>query len=125
MALIPTTTLIVFVAATLSQCGGQSTTPVTSDPPPETFPPPTTIPPGCTRYDGTEVEDLLPGDSRQLGCEYCECDWEGLAVCYYADCIMPRCVDPEQGECCSTCPNGKTKISYLTKKNLGLNILPS
>ena len=86
-----------------AKCIPRSTTTTTT-----TTTTPTTVPPGCRLEDGTEVEGLLPGDSRQTGCEYCECDQQGLVICAYGDCIMPPCVDPVKGDCCSTCPNGKT-----------------
>ena len=110
MAPLPSTALIVLVIATLGHPGGRCQSPpsVTSDPPFETPPTPTTVPPGCRRDDGTVVEGMLPGDSRETGCEFCQCDQQGLVICAYADCIMPPCVDPLKEDCCSTCPNGKT-----------------
>ena len=68
---------------------------------------PPALPVGCRRDDGTVVVGLFPGGTKQTGCEYCECDRYGHVTCMQADCAAPRCVDPQKGECCSTCPNGK------------------
>ena len=72
---------------------------------PVNVPPPLSV--ECRRYDGTVVDGLFPGETKHKGCEYCHCDEYGQVTCAYMDCAPPRCVDPQRGECCSTCPNGK------------------
>ena len=95
-ALVVTTMIAIVV--TLATAIPPSTRPVNIPP---------ALPVECRRYDGTLVEGLVPGGTRDKGCEFCECDEDGQAMCAYADCMAPQCADPQKGECCSTCPNGK------------------
>ncbi|XP_076467663.1 uncharacterized protein LOC143298662 [Babylonia areolata] len=69
----------------------------------------TTIPPGC-RTEGGQL--IHPGMETQInhvgGCQVCTCSYRGHLSCYYADCLVPMCVDAQRphGACCATCPNG-------------------
>ena len=91
------TTMIAFMVA-LATALPPSTRPVNIPP---------ALPIGCRRDDGTVLVGLFPGGTKQDGCDYCHCNGYGQVTCKRADCAPPRCVDPQKGECCSTCPNGK------------------
>ncbi|KAK7110125.1 kielin/chordin-like protein [Littorina saxatilis] len=78
--------------------------------PPPPPPPTTTAPNGCWYSNGTQVPNVLPGDSFSLGssCGYCDCSQTGLVTCYAPLCVIPPCVDPQSNGpyCCAQCPNG-------------------
>ena len=94
--------------------------PATTTPPPITTPPPTTTPqlftlaadtpPPCQLRNGSYVKGLEPGSSVQVGCSIYQCTADGQVMELLDDCFLAPtlCVDSVPGECCRTCPNGKS-----------------
>ena len=113
--LVTTTTTITFMVA-LATAIPPPPPPMSEPPPPISTPPP----PRCRLEDGSEVEGLVPGGTVFRGCDFCECSWDGSeARCYLIHCEPPRCADPEEGECCPTCPNGKGSNSLVPGTEYG------
>ena len=63
----------------------------------------------CRTDDGTVLDWLQPGETKERGCESCTCSEDGEAVCALMTCAEPLCDDAvtPPGGCCPVCPDGQ------------------